>query len=103
MDDFLLKLVQQLGVAGLVVFLGYKLLDRWVSQILAVAQQHLDATNKQAAAISELASGIKDTRDEQRDVILAVRVLAQKVDEQTGWVKELQDLVRGENRKGAAA
>jgi|GEM_PF-3226812 len=89
MDDTVLRLIQILGVPGLITFLTYKLLDKWFAQFLAVH-------DKQATAITDLASAVKATSTNQQDVIMAVRVLSQKVDEGIGWMKEIS------GRTGAA-
>jgi hypothetical protein len=81
MDDTVLKLIQILGVPGLITFLAYKLLDKWFAQFLAVH-------DKQATAITDLAAAVKATNSGQADVIMAVRVLSGKVDDCLGWLRE---------------
>lgn len=84
LDDLFLKLIQTLGAPGLTIWCAYKLLDRWAPQFLAAHKQ-------QAEAMAVLAEAVKSGQDGQKEVLLAVRVLAQKVDESTGWLKELSE------------
>lgn len=81
------RLIESLGMTGLVVVVVWKLVDRWAGRFLAVQ-------DKQASAMGELASAVRDNQDEQREVVMAVRVLAGKVDETKGWVKELGEFIR---------
>ncbi len=84
MDDTLLKLIQILGVPGLITYLGYRLLDKWLGLFLAVH-------DRQATAITDLAAAVKATNNGQADVIMAVRVLSGKVEDCIGWLKESRE------------
>lgn len=76
------RVVENIGSSGLVLFLLYKLLDKW-------AARFLDAQEAQAKSMGELATAVKETSGDQRDLLMAVRVLATKQDETREWVKEL--------------
>ncbi|MDE2097840.1 MAG: hypothetical protein KGL39_11375 [Patescibacteria group bacterium] len=76
------KVVENIGVSGLWVILIYRLANIW-------AARFLDAQKEQAHAMSELASAVKDSMGDQREVLLAVRVLATKQDETRMWIQEL--------------
>jgi hypothetical protein len=87
-EELLLRIVTSLGVPGLVTYCGYRLLDKWFGKFLEVH-------DKQATAIAELANVVKNANAGQQEVIMAVRVLAAKVDDLTGWVKETAALNPG--------
>ena len=76
------KIIESLGTTGLVIFVVWKLVDKW-------AGKFLDVQNKQAVAMGDLAHSIREGQGEQQDLVLAVRVLASKFEEVRGWVKEL--------------
>jgi hypothetical protein len=85
-EEFFLKIVASLGVPGLVTFCAYRLLDKWAAKFLEIH-------DKQATAITDLASSVKTSSGDQKDVIMAVRVLAAKVDDVSGWAREIKDSV----------
>lgn len=65
----------------------WKLLDRW-------AGPFLDAALKQAAAMGELAAAVKEGQGDARETVLAVRVLAVKIDQMKGSVDYWTDMRR---------
>jgi hypothetical protein len=75
------------GVSGLMVYLGWKFLDKW-------AGRFLEAQNHQAEALGSLADAVKTGQGEQREVLLAVRVMASKMDEMKGWLRALDEHFR---------
>ncbi|KKM81376.1 hypothetical protein LCGC14_1330350 [marine sediment metagenome] len=91
--SLLAKIVESLGTTGLIIFVVWKLVDRWAGRFLAV--QH-----KQAEAMGDLAASVREGQGEQREVLMAVRVLAAKMDEMQGWVKELNASIRGREKAG---
>jgi len=87
----LLKLVETLGSTGLILAIVWKLTDRWAGKFLEVSMT-------QARALGELAAGVKETQGEARELLLAVRVLATKIDD----VKHaMDDLARRPDAVGA--
>lgn len=89
--DNLLSFAKELGTTGLIILVIWKMADRWAGKFLEVQ-------NKQATAMESLAGAVRESSGEQRELLLAVRVLAAKVDETKGWIKDLDDFVR---RSGA--
>ncbi len=81
------KIVESLGITGLMLFVIWKLVDKWAGQFLAVQ-------GKQATAMGDLAAAVREATGDQRELLLAVRVLATKVDEQKNWIKELDEHLR---------
>jgi hypothetical protein len=82
------KIVENLGTTGLIIFVIWKMVDRWAGRFLEVQ-------DRQAKAMGDLAACVRDGQGEQRELLIAVRVLATKVDETKAWVKELSDHVMG--------
>ncbi len=75
------RVVENIGSSGLLILVLWKFLDKWASRFLEVQ-------DRQAKAMSDLATAVKETTGDQREILLAVRVLAQKVEEQKDWIKE---------------
>lgn len=73
-----------LGIAGLLVYVGWKLLDKWAAQFLLAQQQ-------QASAMVDLAATLKASQGEQREVLLAVRALATQVERLTERIPDRQE------------
>jgi hypothetical protein len=81
-----LKVVQalaDLGTSGLMIFVIWRLADKWAGKFLA-------AQEGQAQAMSSLAQAVKDGQGEQREVLLAVRVMATKLDEVKEEIRTLR-------------
>jgi hypothetical protein len=81
MDEMVLRIITSLGVPGLVAFLMYRLADKYLGKFLEVH-------DRQATAITDLAHAVQKSSTESQDVIMAVRVLASKVDDCIGWLSE---------------
>ncbi len=88
----LAKLAVNLGFSGMLLYVIWKLTDKW-------AGKFLDVQAAQAKAMAELAAAVKENQGEQREVLLAVRVLAVKVDETKGWIRDLDTHLRAETLK----
>lgn len=76
------RVIENIGTSGLLMLLIYKLTDRW-------AGKFLEAQTSQATAVTDLANAIKTSVGDQRELLLAVRVLATKQEETKLWVEEL--------------
>lgn len=92
------RIIADLGVTGLLVLVLWKLGAQAMKTGGGWAGKFLEVATKQAGAMGELASAVKEETGEQREVVLAVRVLGQKVDEMRGWVRELDAHIREGNR-----
>jgi hypothetical protein len=75
-------LVEKLGTTGALLWVIWKLTNKW-------AEKFLDVQFKQATALSDLAGAVKENQGEQRELLLAVRVQSQKLEEMTGWIREM--------------
>jgi hypothetical protein len=78
----LLRLMESFGVGVLILIMFYRLTDKWASKFL-------EALVAQSTAMTTLAAKVSESGSEQRDVLLAMRVLATKQDETREWIKEL--------------
>jgi hypothetical protein len=81
------KIVESLGITGLMLFVIWKLVDKWAGRFLEVQSQ-------QAKAMGDLAAAVREGQGDSKELLLAVRVLATKIDEQRGWIKELDEHLR---------
>ena len=91
MDEFLLKLIQSLGVPGMTVFLLYKLLDRYFAKAMAEFAAFNQTSAKQAQSMESVATLSQGHREEQRDVAMALRVLSKQMETMSARVKEMDD------------
>lgn len=91
----ILKMAGNYGVLGLMMVLIYRLVDKWAPQFLAAHQD-------QAKAMASLATAVKEGQGEQREILLAVRVLATKIEQQGEAIEGLDEHVRKGLLKGAA-
>jgi len=67
-----LKVIESAGVAGLIIYCLYRLVDKWAPRFLAEQQ----ATS---AAMTGLATAVKQGLEDQRETLIAVRVLATEI------------------------
>jgi len=67
-----------LGIPGLLILVGCRL-----------AGQFLEVGRAQAASMSQLAEAVKDNRGDQHEILLAMRVMSSKLDEQKEFIREL--------------
>jgi len=86
-----------LGLSALLILLIYRLTDKW-------AGRFLEAQTKQAEAMGDLAAAVRSSIGDQREILLAVRVLATKQDETRMWIQELaQGAAQGKLFGGATS
>ena len=74
----------------------WKIVDKW-------AGQFLDAQKAQANAMGSLASAVKDGQTDQREVLIAVRVLARQMEENRQYLMAIEQAMNGGvgGRRGA--
>ena len=85
------RILENLGSAGLLIWVVWKLVDRWAGKFLEVQ-------SAQAKAMGDLAGAVRDSLGDQRELLIAVRVLATKVEEQKQWLKELGETLKRPGR-----
>jgi hypothetical protein len=82
--SILWKVIENLGSTGLILWVIWKLADRW-------AGKFLEASVRQAEAMGELAAAVKDGAGDARETLLAMRVLAGKIDDMKRSVDHFSD------------
>jgi hypothetical protein len=81
------RLLENFGAGGLVAFVVWKIVDKW-------AGQFLDAQRVQANAMASLADAVKNAQADQREVLIAVRVLAREIEEQKAFLIGIEQELR---------
>ncbi len=90
----LIKVVANLGVGGLALAIFGWLANRWAGKFLEAQQGQTSAMVSQAKAMESLAQTVRDGQGEQREVLLAVRVMATKLDEVRSEIRNLEADIR---------
>src|SRR5438445_628267 len=75
------KAVSDFGVLGVLIValvMAYRLTDKWAGRFLDSSQAQTQALANQATAMGDLATVVKEGQGEQREVLMAVRLLADR-------------------------
>lgn len=80
------KIGQDFGTTSLVLIVVWKLVNRWAAAFLSSQRDQATAMTNQATAMATLAQVVRDGQQDQREVLIAVRVLAEKIDQQKQYV-----------------
>lgn len=105
------RIVADFGVAGVMAIgmvLLYRLLDKFggaflaaqKDQAVAMAQQasataqQASATTQQAAAVAEMVGMVKESQSDQREILIAVRVLADRSERQMKYLEQIESNCR---------
>jgi hypothetical protein len=93
MRDYLelFKVLAGWGPTGLLIFVVYRLLDKWAAPFLRAQQAQAEAMTSQATAMTQLAKAVEEGQGEQREVLLAVRTMASKLDDLRGWMRDIDE------------
>jgi hypothetical protein len=83
------KIIESLGSSGLLIFVVWRLLDKWAARFLDAQKLQADAMGALALAVKETAGAAVTAAEAQRELLMAVRVLSAKQDETKEWLKEL--------------
>jgi hypothetical protein len=81
------RLLENFGASSLVAFVVWKIVDKW-------AGQFLEAQRGQANAMASLADAVKNAQTDQREVLIAVRVLARQIEEQKTFLMGIEGELR---------
>jgi hypothetical protein len=97
MGDYgiLFKAIESLGSTGILGLVIWKLVDKWAGQFLAVQEHQTKSMSAQAEAMCGLADSIRDSAGEQREVLMAMRVMAKSQEDTKDWIRELAERLRG--------
>ena len=78
----LLKAVSNLSFGALLLIVVWRIVDKWAGKFLG-------AQDKQAEAMVALATAVQAGQGDQREMLLAMRVMATKLDEMREWLHDL--------------
>jgi hypothetical protein len=73
--------VANFGIAGLILFFAYRLIDKW-------AGPFLEAHGKLAGAMTMLAESVKQSSNDSREILLAVRVQSAMIGDLKALIEE---------------
>lgn len=91
------KLISEVGLVGvmaLALLLFYKLLDKYGGAFLKAQEGQSASQAAQASSIAALAAAVREGQNDQRDVLIAVRVLADRIDTQKGYLESIDRTLR---------
>lgn len=84
--------LKDFGIAGMMLFVAWKIADKWLALFLTERQaqtkalmEQTAAVAKQATAVTQLATVVSESQRDQHEVLLAVRVQSREM----GEMKEL--------------
>jgi hypothetical protein len=91
--NWIAKLIVECGMAGVMavgIYLLYRLADKWAPQFLAAQQAQTATMAQQASAMTSLAAAVERGQSDQREVLIAVKVLAERIDDQKAMLSEIE-------------
>lgn len=91
------KLLADFGVMGVMVFglvLLCRLADKWAAKFLDAQIGQTAAMTSQAAAMTSLASVVREGQSDQREVLIAVRVLADRINSHKDYLEAIERTCR---------
>lgn len=88
------RAVEQLGSTGLFLFVLWSLANKWLGLFLKSRQEATVALVAQATAMAELAQTVKDGQMDQREVVIAVKVISSRLEEQRNYLKAIDENCR---------
>jgi len=92
-------IAKSLGVSGLIIWVVWKLASQLMALIEKLtdrwAGKFLEVQDRQAKAMGEMSGAVREGQGQSQELLIAVRVIASKVDETKAGVKELSQYVLG--------
>jgi len=95
--DGVLKSLSEAGstaVLAIAAILLYRLLDKWGASFLEASRAQTSAMADQASATGALAAAVKEGQQDQREVLMAVRVLADRIERQGEYLASIDAEMR---------
>jgi len=86
------RLASQFGALGLAVLaavLLYRLVDKWAERFLGAQREQTAAMSEQAAALVGLASVVREGQSDQREVLIAVRVMSDRIERHGKYLENI--------------
>ncbi len=90
MEDVIFKLAGQLGAPIVCFYLFYRLIDKYAGQAVEVLKEINTSSIRQSEAISRIAENMTESRNEMKDVGLALRTISAQLNEVLGRVKDVE-------------
>jgi hypothetical protein len=91
------KLVADFGGLGALVVgmvMVYRLVDKWGGAFLQAQKDQTAATTAQTAAMTALVETVKEGQDKQTEVLVAVRMLSDRMDRQYTYLEAIEGYVK---------
>jgi len=85
------RFVENFGATGLIAWVFYKLVDKWADRFWKAQTAQTEAMEAQAHGMAQLAGSVVQGQTDQRDTLIAVRVLARQVEEHKSYLVEISD------------
>ena len=88
----MVKLASDGGVVAVMLvalILFYRLLDKYGAAFLAAQQAQATAMTEQAGGMASLAAAIREGQSDQKEVLYAVRLLADRLEQQKEYLVSL--------------
>src|SRR5690242_5948182 len=92
------KAVADLGIAGVMavgMVLLYRLVDKFATAFLEQQKEQTTAAANQATAMAALASAVREGQSDQKEVLFAVRLLADRMDQQRECLVAIEREMKG--------
>ena len=81
---------------ALACFLMWRLMDKWAGRFLDAQTGQTTAMTQQAVATAALATAVQEGQVDQREILLAVRMLADRIDQQKTYLIAIDERQRRE-------
>jgi negative regulator of sigma E activity len=91
--------VQQLGSSALVLLVVYLLTDKWAGKFLEAIQRQAEALAQVGAPVAALATAIAESRDDQKEILIAVKVIAKQVDAYQNYLAAMEGRIQKQTEK----
>jgi hypothetical protein len=77
------------GLAVLAAILLYRLVDKWAERFLGAQREQTAAMSEQASAIVGLANVVREGQTDQREVLIAVRVMSDRIERHGKYLENI--------------
>lgn len=93
--------VLDFGGMALCVYLAWRLADKWAEKFLEVQVAQTNALTQQAVATASLAASVKGGQEDGREVLMAVRLLADRIEMQKDYLIRIDEQLQSVKLEGA--
>lgn len=89
-----------LAVLAVAMVLLYRLVDKWGGAFVAAQNGQTIAMTEQASAVTQLVQISEKGQSMQGEVLMAVRMLADRIDQQRNYLQAIDQYVRDREKAG---